>query len=607
MVRKTRCPICGSRKWRKIADGQVVCEDGHVLQGVRSESQVMTEPTGHALQKRRLLKGRSRVNKRKVFGRANKTWYHGRRAEWLRLQGLQLLLRHQVAALHKLWAVPDALEAVARDLWTYQLLISDVVSEPTSRSPSPTRPQKSSRRSLADDVTTPTPSDRSGESEDESESEDSERESGSESESDDELDADLRAFDDEHEATISDEEEDSSPATRPAREPWKRSRPLRVSDVLATVVLALYMLRVPFTFQRIEALICTLQIPYIDFANTTLVPADMVRYMNRAVRISLRPQRPPSVTYVFDLTSQFARILHAYFRVPMPEVNLPPVAWYVVSQLGGNARTYDQVVQLLQLVDANMSITTTYVPFKFDRANPETRYSGMRSSRRLDVAMPELSIAAAWVVVMKLAYGLDGEPRLPLIRSDPVIGMPQWQDWVAELDRRLRTGALKGTLQDLTALQFHYMDGADVDRFLDRAEHVLLSNRDHGPGGTGFPLPSPPESQAHDPNSWEAFHKRTASTAVPQAKPPAPDTPNHALPLLPGEAVRVYAPTATLPQPLDTIVAAAAAVVGVTPGEVRDLVARFERRVEHARPRGPRTPTARMSALRESRSVGSFT
>lgn len=32
----------------------------------------MTEPTAHALQKRRILKGGPRINKRKEFGRADK-------------------------------------------------------------------------------------------------------------------------------------------------------------------------------------------------------------------------------------------------------------------------------------------------------------------------------------------------------------------------------------------------------------------------------------------------------------------------------------------------------------------------------------------------------
>jgi RNA polymerase I-specific transcription initiation factor RRN7 len=34
-----------------------------------------------------------------------------------------------------------------------------------------------------------------------------------------------------------------------------------------------------------------------------------------------------------------------------------------------------------------------------------------RTRRNQDVYMPELSVVAAWIVVMKLAYGLDGRDR----------------------------------------------------------------------------------------------------------------------------------------------------------------------------------------------------
>jgi hypothetical protein len=34
-----------------------------------------------------------------------------------------------------------------------------------------------------------------------------------------------------------------------------------------------------------------------------------------------------------------------------------------------------------------------------------------RSNRYNDTIMPEMNIAAAWVVVMKMAYGLDGRER----------------------------------------------------------------------------------------------------------------------------------------------------------------------------------------------------
>jgi hypothetical protein len=66
-------------------------------------------------------------------------------------------------------------------------------------------------------------------------------------------------------------------------------------------------------------------------------------------------------------------------------------------------------VRLLQLVDANMSLTTAYVPIRTGRAG--AKEFAMKPARMLDTYMPELSVAAAWVVVMKLAYGLDGTPR----------------------------------------------------------------------------------------------------------------------------------------------------------------------------------------------------
>lgn len=82
-------------------------------------------------------------------------------------------------------------------------------------------------------------------------------------------------------------------------------------------------------------LVNTNQIPYIDFSQTTLVPAEMAKRMNRAVNSSLRPQRSPVPEYLFESTRRFGRFLTTFGQV-IPEINLPPVAWHVVSQLGGN-------------------------------------------------------------------------------------------------------------------------------------------------------------------------------------------------------------------------------------------------------------------------------
>lgn len=129
------------------------------------------------------------------------------------------------------------------------------VAPEDSRSPSPGRaPRKNSRKSLADDATTPTPSD----------GEDTER-AGDDSDSDGDAasvvseDPDLLALDQDTDDDDDDDDEtgdkakaDTNKKDAPAKEPWKRSRPIRVSDVLVTTVLALWILRVPFTYARLE-------------------------------------------------------------------------------------------------------------------------------------------------------------------------------------------------------------------------------------------------------------------------------------------------------------------------------------------------------------------
>jgi hypothetical protein len=43
--------------------------------------------------------------------------------------------------------------------------------------------------------------------------------------------------------------------------------------------------------------------------------------------------------------------------------------------------------------------------------NDEKEVEYERTKRNQDILMPELLVAAAWVVVMKLAYGLDERDR----------------------------------------------------------------------------------------------------------------------------------------------------------------------------------------------------
>lgn len=97
------------------------------------------------------------------------------------------------------------------------------------------------------------------------------------------------------------------------------------------------------------------------------------------------------------------------------------------------------MLAFLRLVKANLSILAMgYTTVTRNRAARSHEYD--RPTKVYDVIMPEISIAAAWVIVMKLAYGLDGTERQALLADDPLIGRPRAEDWVDELEKRKAAG-----------------------------------------------------------------------------------------------------------------------------------------------------------------------
>lgn len=139
-------------------------------------------------------------------------------------------------------------------------------------------------------------------------------------------------------------------------------------------------------------------------------------------------------------------MLNRHFGVVIPPLNAPPVIWGTVSALGGSresdleddptdmlivsATTYAQVNHLLALIDLSLSLVDRAISEVRRRGRPRSRSRhnsrGDRSPSRVsrsaspdavagyekavryqDVFMPELATAAAWIISMKMAYGLD--------------------------------------------------------------------------------------------------------------------------------------------------------------------------------------------------------
>jgi RNA polymerase I-specific transcription initiation factor RRN7 len=138
----------------------------------------------------------------------------------------------------------------------------------------------------------------------------------------------------------------------------------------------------------------------------------------------------------------FAQKITQQYGLTIPEANIPPIAWKVVSSLGGTPTTHSQVFNLMRLLDVNLSLVNTgsvlvkrRVPINRSRSErrdtlprslpgsetedvdsdgafKDQEYQEYRKAKHYaDIWIPELSVAGVWVMVMKMAYGLDGRER----------------------------------------------------------------------------------------------------------------------------------------------------------------------------------------------------
>ena len=141
-------------------------------------------------------------------------------------------------------------------------------------------------------------------------------------------------------------------------------------------------------------------------------------------------QRAPRPIALHTLCHRFVRTLTRQFGLTIPEANIQPIAWRVVSQLGGTPTTHSQVTRLLSLININTSLVNNEIQvltrkprrgcpprrrsYNLDTDEREERRQMIKYEKSLrydDVWLPEVSIAAGWVMVMKMAYGLDADQR----------------------------------------------------------------------------------------------------------------------------------------------------------------------------------------------------
>lgn len=90
---------------------------------------------------------------------------------------------------------------------------------------------------------------------------------------------------------------------------------------------------------------------------------------------------------------------------------------------------YHQVHRLLALLDVNLTLVDSAVTTHSRKARRGRQQSANdttsllqdikyeRTQRNQDTHLPEVSVAAGWVIVMKLAYGLDANKRWVMLSA----------------------------------------------------------------------------------------------------------------------------------------------------------------------------------------------
>ncbi|OJT03792.1 RNA polymerase I-specific transcription initiation factor rrn7 [Trametes pubescens] len=580
MAPRRKCHVCGSKQWHKEpTSGIVTCSEGHVLQNYRTETHEVTELGPHAVRKRTLKSGRKKKERQ---SKADPKLYHGERARFHYFQCLQVLFRMQISALIRLWELPPEFELICRDIWALNLALlpNPPTPEPllhaldgseqdhaskasSSPRPSPEADEQNEREERADGSDADQSSSSSG--------------SSSVSESDDE---ELEELMRENSETPSDDDDEptSTPRPRPtARRPRKRRTFGHYDTPASTVsclVVACWTLRLPVMYVDFVRSVESYELPYLD--PLRLLPESMTSHLRKHTVQALSPHHPPSPLYLHQLASRLARLMYSTYDIYTPEMNAAPILWKSVRCLHGNPLIYVLTKRLARLVSIPLTLHRSLAPALVRTKKRDPTF------HKQDSAVPEVALVSAVIVVMKMAYGLDGSPRHPQNAEDPACALPV----LSELIRAIRNAEeTREAAVSPMSTEHHSsvldMDDQMLDDYLQFCEKALLPREDRMPARnvttTNFPLPENPVPR---PTDSERVGSAQADADYPGMNANTIDDSADAL--RPGQKYPVYNTQdilGTVPEDLELVVARAASWAGVDEDYILGVVERFERRV----------------------------
>ncbi|KAI0771603.1 hypothetical protein BD413DRAFT_625029 [Trametes elegans] len=579
MALRRKCPVCGTKQWHKEpASGLITCSEGHVLQNYRNETREVTELGPHAVRKRNLKSGRKKKERQ---SKADPKLYHGERARFHYFQCMQVILRMQITALTQLWELPPEFELVCRDIWALHLALL-----PNPPSPEPLLHAQDGLGDEPPSTDTTRPSHEVGEESDsektavgKDDTSPSSSSSGSDSESSDpesdaELDELMRAN---SETPSSDEDElEGTPRPKPVARAAKKRRTFGQYDVPAAtvscLVLACWTLRLPVMYMDFVRLVESYDLPYLDALR--LLPENMTQHLRKHTVQALSPHFAPTPLHLHRLSSRLARLMYTTPpTLTSADTLAPPATLYILTK------------QLARLVSIPLTLHRCLAPALAKNKERDPTF------HKQDSAVPEVALAAAVIVVLKMVYGLDGQIRRPREKDDPACALPALPELIGAIRNAERDAAAAkppfSTDSHRSALD---MDDDMLDGYLRFCEKALLPRDDRLPPRNvttdHFPLPQNSQPSARLIGSRELECPKTPT----MKSNPIDDSPES---LRPGQDYPIYNTQdilGTIPGDLELVVARAASWAGVEDEYVLGVVERFERRVvrwwENLRRRG---------------------
>ncbi|WFC96047.1 hypothetical protein MBRA1_002703 [Malassezia brasiliensis] len=555
MQARRRCAVCGSARFRLVA-AQLVCAAGHVQRDFRVEAahdedgfgtQITTRAravnrasqreAAHAERRRRqylarkVARGRTPLvvpgsQEHAALDDQDAAYLYGARATFAVLEALQLVLRHQIAAVERLYGI-EGLAAAARPVWALHVSSAGVPPTPLDAAcdaaERPTRPPPAS-------------------------------------------------------------------VPRTGRQRWSDAAHHAASldlvslrSTVATVYLALVRRRCPISIGQLRTHIQQGTLPYLHAIHVLPAPLlDVLSYSDVAYA-GLDTELVPSVMDIHRRVADIATRLSLDFGVVWPEVNAPPMLARMVHAMLLPAPVYVAAKALLAHLRIDMHVRN--VSAQLPRQAREGRTRSIHSYAR-NAAIPRcVMLMAAVIVVLKLRHGLDGVPR-----ADPLDALPPLGPWLAAVCAATdgaTDGAFRPWDPDADLLG---LSDAQVDMYLDFVEqtytrpYIPPAMRAARRDGIADLLSCAPAADAQRvdvaalarADEARAEAHRAALYAAPA---PAPRAPRAA-----GEAYPVYAhdPSGTWPREYTRVLACAQRVLGLDAAPAASFVAHDVRHLRDA-------------------------